>query len=157
MAKAPRRGGDGRVGTGTGDDLEVFEDGSDEPRGVLTNRRSRTKRKLKKVIREAIEGQQLEGERRRAPVSVPRYELTSDIDAFESPHHLATWNPADPVEPTVYINTEAPVLRALVEYHQEHYPDHLGEDVEKIVHHTMGKWPSQRSLTRLSCRSRLRN
>jgi hypothetical protein len=114
------------------------------PEPVITGggggRRNRRKTvKVVKVLRTpAVVGGPEEGVERRVPVDVPRYRLVGK-DEFERPWHVALWAPNDPEGPTVLINTDSPILREVVQYHQTQYPDVFAEEVDKIVLEVFGE------------------
>lgn len=134
--KARRKRGREKIGGDAAEGTEVFDI---DPESRKNRTRKKTKKRLKRIIQAGLEGDEHDAIFRESPVSIPRYYPTSDADLFESPEHLATWMPNDPQEPTVYINTQAPILRALVEYHQERYADHFAEEVQRIVQNTIGE------------------
>ncbi len=72
------------------------------------------------------------------PVDVPKYKL-SGADKFEQPWHLALWAPTDPEGPTVYINTESPILQESVDYHLQQYPDVYATEVAETVRRVFGE------------------
>lgn len=102
----------------------------------------RARRKRSKIIKilakKVTPGGSGQGIERDAPVDVPRFRF-ANAEEFEKPWHLALWAPHDPDGPTVVVNTDSPVLREIVEYHQEQYPDVYAEEVQKTVHSVFGE------------------
>ena len=75
---------------------------------------------------------------REVPVDVPRWQPLGK-ESFEEDWHVAMWAPNDPAGPTVFINTESPLLEEVVAYHQKKYPPHQAEEVQRIVHQVFGE------------------
>lgn len=134
LVPARERKEDGPMVNLTDEPVDVFPPGE--------GRRHRSSQKKQRTVRVSLKaallGDQVLGREVNAPVDVPKYRLGKRED-FETPWHLALWDPRDPEGPTVLINADSPILEEIVKYHQEQYPDVYAEEVEKTVHEVFGE------------------
>jgi hypothetical protein len=75
-------------------------------------------------------------------LDIPRIRYTNPRETgFDKPWHLALWQRREPTtgHPTVFINTESPILEQIVRYHAAHYPPHLIDDVRQTIHKVFGE------------------
>jgi hypothetical protein len=101
-------------------------------------RKPRRRRRIHVLHLRAIAGGNGQGVERQVAVDVPRFHYVGK-DQFDEAWHLASWVPADPDGPTVYMNLDSPILLEAIKHHQEQYPDVYSQEVEEIVKNTYGE------------------
>lgn len=123
--------------TATGENVETAEV-SDDVTPVRPHQPRKRRKAFKVVVPKATENGSAQGEEREVPVDVPRYRFAKGED-FERPWHLALWQPNDTEGPTVYINTESPILGEVIHYHQERYAEIHSEEIKDTILHVFGE------------------
>ena len=106
--------------------------------GVRPKSKTKRKKTLQIVRKQGTSGGPDNLVEREVPVDVPRWQALGK-DSFEEEWHVAMWAPNDPAGPTVFINTESPLLEEVVAYHQKKYAPHQAEEVQRIVHQVFGE------------------
>ncbi|HOX45660.1 MAG TPA: ATP-binding protein [Myxococcota bacterium] len=140
VAPPPGQPGGEATGGAPGADVPVYEPPPSLPGGGggggnPSDRQRKKSRVLRRVLGPAgaVQGQEME-----SPVDVPVYRFGKAED-FEKPWHLAMWVANDQKGPTVVLNVEAPVLREIVQYHQDRHPELDPEAVQKQVWEVFGE------------------
>jgi hypothetical protein len=129
-------------GNDTGVEIQVLtRDKSDLPTPPQPPRPPRPpqpQRKVVKVRNKYASDGTMPTTKAESVVDVPRFAVAGK-DEFEQPWYVAMFAPDDIQGPTVYINSESPIVEELVTYHVDRYPEIFAEEITTEIHRVLGE------------------